>query len=278
MTKYLNIVLFLFCVGILCTTRCSKVPEEHKSESNRSAKTSLSDTMNTHRSKATKAEKSPGDVNQTEMAIERAGKENKYLYLVFYKQGDQKSKEMKQVVTQVQEELSPKANFVNIDVEDENEQGIIRKYGIDGGAIPITLIMAPNGVIVGGFPNEVTVDKLRNAFVSPKMAEIVKAIQSRELVFLLVTNNKMKYYKENIAVAKQVAANELQGYAQVIVVDPRDERETSLLKQCRIDKSVNETMFVFINGGRIMCTSSGRLTRDGLLEEIKTGCSPSGCK
>jgi len=292
MTKYINICLVLVCASILLIG-CSRVPDEQKNQGNLSEKNPQGDTEIIHEPEGTKTQKNliesekglqefhetKESVGQSaEMAIEKAGKKNKYLFLVFYKQGDQSSKEMKRVVGQAEKELSARANVVYVDIANESEQATIKKYGIDRSPIPITLVMAPNGAIVTGFPGNVNEDQLRNAFVSPKMAEIVKAIQDRKLVFLLVTNDAMKYSKENIEVAEQVAANELQGYAEVIVVDPRDEREVMLLKQCQIDRNVNETMLVFINGGRIMCKSTGRLTPDGLLQEIMTGCSPSGCK
>jgi len=281
MIRMSRIFVCMICGGVLLSYGCSKNPKEANKNAKTEVSVSQTQTLDTNLVPTTNAQsnrEAKGVDNSAIEAIRRATEGNKYVFLFFYKKGDEKSNKMRQVITRVKGELSAKANFVNIDVAEQSAQAMIKKYGIDRAPIPITLVMAPNEAIVTGFPNEVSEDKLRNAFVSPKMAEIVKAIQDRKLVFLLVTNDKMKYSKENIAVVEQVTANELQGRAEVIVVDPRDEREISLLKQCRIDPNVKETMLLYINGGRIMCKSSGRLTHDGLLQEIKTGCSPSGCK
>lgn len=273
MIKYMNTALFLFYAGILFTIGCSESPSEQKSQSDLSAKTPGSDAMKTHSPEGTKAKKNPGHVKQSaEMAIERAGKENKYLFLVFYKKGDQKSKEMQQVVAQAQKELSGKANFVHIDVADQNEQATIRKYGIDRSPIPITLVMAPNGAIVTGFPEKVNEDQLRNAFVSPKMAEIVKVMQDRKLVYLYIANRSMKYYRKNLALLQETARVDLQGQAKVVEVNPEDKKEGSLLKQCRVETPVKEPSLFILNGGRIVGQLAGEFVKQVLLARTISGC------
>lgn len=253
MTKYMNLALFLFCIGILFIIGCSdESPGEQKDTNS-------------------------GDVKQSaELAIERVGKENKYLFLVFYKQNDQKSEEMKQVVAQAEKELSGKANFRYIDIADQSAQATIKKYGVDSAPTPITLIMAQNGAIVNGFPEKVDKDQLRNAFVSPKMAEIVKAVQDKKLVYLYIANRSMKYYKENLNLLQETAKVDLQGFARVIEVDPKDEEESSLLKQCPAKGGIKEPNLFILNGGRIVGQLAGEFVKQLLLARTMSGCGGGG--
>lgn len=276
----IRILVYMICGSVLLSYGCSKNSKEATKKAKTEVSVSQTQTLDTNLVPATNAQsnqEAKGANNSVMEAIRRATQENKYVFLFFYKKGDEKSNEMRQVITHARKELSAKANFVNIDVADENEQELIRKYGIDRAPIPITLVMAPNGAIVGGFPNEVSEDKLRNAFVSPKMAEIVKAIQDRKIVYLYIGKQNMKHYTENLNVIKEAAAVDLRGFAKVIEVDPEDKREASLLKQCRIETPVKETNLLILNGGRIVGTLKGEIVKQQLVTRTIKGCSGGSC-
>lgn len=291
MTRYPKMGLVLSCVVIL-SMGCSKAPEEHKGQGGLSAKNPGSYAVRTHKLAVAEVEessgdskkelsgfpKTEGDVGQSvEVAVNRAREEKKYLYLVFYKQGDQKSKEMKQVLAGVQKELSAKADVVYIDVTDRSAQTTIKKYGMDRAPIPITLVMASNGAIVAGFPEKANEDQLRNAFVSPKMAEIVKAIQDKKLVYLYIANRKMKYYEKNLALIQETARTDLRGVARVIEVDPKDKKEASLLKKCKAQTPVKQTTLLILNAGRVVGDLKGEFTKDILMTRTIKGCSGGSC-
>ncbi|MDD5528615.1 MAG: hypothetical protein PHX21_01135 [bacterium] len=276
MTKYASAALFLFCVVVLPNTGCSDSPKNDKSQSNLSANTI--DTKKAYNSEGMGTGTNPGsDKESPNIAIEKASKENKYLFLVFYKQDDQKSEKMKQVVAQVERELSGKANFTRIDISNPNAQATIQKYGIDRAPIPITLVMAPNGAVVTGFPDTVNNDLLRNAFVSPKTTEIIKSVQDRKLAYLYIANRGMKYYKANLDLLKETAKVDLQGAANIIEVDPKSEEESSLLKQCGVDASTKEATVLILNCGSVVGNLTGKFVKQILLSRTMSGCSGGSC-
>ena len=279
MHKYINIALLLFCAAILCTVGCSSgASEEQNNQSNPSVDILSGQTQSVVEPSSVEAVSAEQEgQSKAEMAIAEASKENRYLYLVFYKQNDPKSEEMKQVVAQAQEEVSARADVVYIDVADESEKALIEKYGIAAAPPPITLVMAPNGAIVTGFVEQVSPDELKNAFVSPKMAEIIKATQDKYVIYLYIANPGMPYYEENLATVQTVIKKDLIGSIKIITVDPADKGEASLLEQCKVSIPATETHLLIVASGYIVGKITGKIDRQTLAQTTVSGCSGSGC-
>jgi len=259
MHKYVG-GLITFCVALLFTTGCSGVSEGQTSQG-------ISAVNITEF----------GLQSAAEMAIQTANEENKYLFLVFYKQSDPKSEEMKQVVAEAQKEISARANVVYIDVADESEQTLIKKYGIDQSPVPVTVVMASTGAIVNGFPETVSIEDLQNAFVSPKMAEILKATQEGKLIYLYIANPGMEYYGENLSIIQEIAETDLRDFAWTIEVDPEDRGESDLIERCKIEVPLNETNLLILNDGYIVGKLTGKIDKQTLLETSISACGGGSC-
>jgi hypothetical protein len=280
MHKYINIALVLFCAAILFTVGCSSsgASEEQSSQSNSSVGILGGQTQSGVEASSVEAVSAEQETqSKAEIAIGEASKENRYLFLVFYKQNDPKSEEMKQVAAQAQEEVSARADVVYIDVADISEQALIDKYAIATAPNPITLVMAPNGAIVDGFPEQVTTDDLKNAFVSPKMAEIIKATQDKYVIYLYIANPGMPYYEENLATVQTVIKKDLIGSIKIITVDPADKGEATLIEQCKVSIPVMETNLLIVSSGYIVGKITGKIDRQTLAQTTVSGCSGSGC-
>jgi hypothetical protein len=280
MHKYISIALILFCAAIFFTVGCSSsgASKEQSSQSNPPASTVSAQTQSKAEVSIVKAVSAELESqSKAEIAIGEASKENRYLYLVFYKQNDPKSEEMKQAVAQAQKEVSAKADVAYVDFVDKSEQALLGKWGIDESLIPITLVIAPNGAIVKGFSGQVTSDNLTKAFVSPKMAEIIKATQDQKLIYLYVANLSLKYYKENLATIQATADTDFKGSVQIIEVDPQDKGEATLIEQCKVNIPVNEPNLLILNGGYIVGRLTGNIDRQTLVQTTTSGCSGGSC-
>lgn len=259
--KYVCIVLLFSCAAVLFAAGCSSRASEDQSGQGNSQAATVT-----------------GAESAAEMAIGEASEGNRYIYLVFYKQNDSRSEEMKQVAAQAQQQVSAKADVAYIDVADESEKALIEKCGIDQASIPIVLVMAPNGAIVAGFPETVTSDDLTNAFVSPKTAEIIKATQDQKVIYLYVANTGMMYYQENLGTIQATAAKYIkEGYSQITVVDPDDKGEAALLEQCRVSTPVSEPNLLILYRGYIVGTLTGEIDEQTLLQTTQGGCGGGGC-
>jgi hypothetical protein len=119
----------------------------------------------------------PGVNSQATNIILTSCLEGKYTFLVFYKQSDLKSEDMKAAISLAQQNDSAKVNAAYVDIADANEKTLLGKYNVSRAPIPLTLVIAPNGAVVKYFLEKVSANDLKNVFVSPTMAEVLKATQ-----------------------------------------------------------------------------------------------------
>ncbi len=213
-------------------------------------------------------------------AIVQAEKENKFLFLFFYEGGSDESDRMRKTIGKAEKRWADKANFISIDINDSKEREIISQYRI--WRVPVTLGMAPNGVIITGFPGVVGLKDLEKVFVSPKMIEIIEGLQQRKVIFLCVQNENTKYGKENSKVVKNVA--EVLGKSvKVVEVNPEDKKEETLLQQINVKPNITNSATIVISpAGAIGDRFEGKVTNKDLFASFKkvlaqkSGCGSGG--
>jgi hypothetical protein len=109
--------------------------------------------------------------------MERAFKDGKHAFVLFYHSGDQANNKMKETFARAEAKLQTRAVFTVVDVESSSESRLIEKYGVRQAPLPLTMVLAPNGAIVRAFTKPVDEKALAGAFASPKVAEVLKALQ-----------------------------------------------------------------------------------------------------
>jgi predicted small lipoprotein YifL len=176
-------------------------------------------------------------------ALERAATAGKYLLLLFYRNDDDSTRAMKKVIASAAAKLASKANSITINVTDAAEREIVAKYQVDRAPMPLALVVAPSGAITGGFVGKVTEEQLSGAFVSPGLANSLKALQDGKLVLLCVQNASTK---SNDAAMRGVNAfitdTRFAKSTEVVSLDPTDEAESKFLKQLQIDPKTSEAV------------------------------------
>jgi len=230
------------------------------------------------------AQTSRAPASPAERALERARKDGKYAFLLFYRPKDDGDAKMRDVFDRAQTRLAGKAAFVSVDVGAKAESRLIEQYAVSKAPLPLTLVMAPNGAVVNAFPKAVDEKTLAGAFVSPKVAEVSKALQDRKLVTLCLQNARTKHNAESRRAAQQfVGDSSLQGQAVLVTADPAAEAE--LLKRCGITGGLSEsTLVVLLPPGQLVAKVAGATTKEDLLAKLQaalaacgSGCGPSGC-
>lgn len=221
-----------------------------------------------------------------ETSIKAAAKQKRYAIVTFYKKNDAASTKMLAEAKKLQAKYSSRANFVSVDVDNTVHKNLISRYGIDRAPIPLTLVIAPNGAITAGYPNEIKKTDLSDAFVSSGMAEVLRVLQSRKLALVCLQNGKTKFNKESMAAAEGLKADPtLRGVVEIVKIDPTDSRESKFLQQCKADtSSANAQVVMIIPPGRILGAFEGNTTKDKLMASLRSamrscgsGCGPSGC-
>lgn len=216
-----------------------------------------------------------GLLSRAEKAIEQAKKENKYLGVYFY-EGKRSSRKITKIIEKAEKKWSEKANFIKVEVRDPEEREVINKCGVT--RVPFTTVIAPNGAITARFHGIAELEILEKGFVSPKMAELLKAVQAENIVFLCLVNKNTKYGNEVFETAKE-AVDKLSGIAELVKIDPQDNREISLLKQIKVSPDIDiATTLVVAPTGIIVETFTGKITQRELFDSFqKILAMDSGC-
>jgi hypothetical protein len=218
--------------------------------------------------------------------LERAAATGKYLLIVFYRSDDDSTRAMKKVVAGAAAKL--KANSVTVNVADAAEREIVAMYQVDRAPMPLALVVAPGGAVTGGFVGKVTEEQLSGAFVSPGLANCLKALQAGKLVFLCAQNASTK---SNDAALRGVQAfkadDRFAQFTEIVTIDPADAAEAKLMAQLKIDPATPVAVTAFMAPpGAVIAKYTGATDKNAMIATLTAatsggcgsgGCGPSGC-
>lgn len=230
------------------------------------------------------------EASNAEAAIRAAAKQNRYVFVTFYKNNDSASKEMLANVNSIRGKYANRAEFVSVNVSDKANRAIVSQYGADRSPNPLTLVVAPNGAITAGFPRQINMSRVPDAFVSDGTAAVLKVMQDRKIAAVCVQSAKTRYNKQCSAAALGVKSDSrLGGAVQVVTIDPSDRSESKLLKQWGVNTgSANAQLVVVAPPGRVLGKFDGAASKAtvmaGVMKSLGGGgcsggsCGPGGCK
>jgi hypothetical protein len=191
--------------------------------------------------------------------------------------GSQKSGYMKALL-KFQKQHKDRLALIKISIADKAEQNILRHYRIES---PSVLIVSPNGAVTAFFKGEVPVEKLKRGLVSPKMEEILLAIQQGMTIFLGVGHSGDSGFEETVKTITP-AVHKLGGIATAIWVDPDDRTEKPLLSALKYKgRSNGAPVFVIAPTGLLIEKIDKGLTERRLFDSfqkilaMKSGCGQS---
>ena len=215
-------------------------------------------------------------------AVEKAAKDNKYLFIFFWKDDTQHSRAMRGVFQAAMAKLTATAQSVEIQTDDSAEQPIVERYGVSRAPMPMVLAIAPNGAITKGLPTWFDENQLRQAFVSPSTANCMKDLQERKFVLLCVQRPSAGVGETAIptGVKEFIADPQYAQYTKVEVLNPGDAAETAFLKSLQVDPQTATPVTVLMSPpSSVVGTFAGDVTKEQLVTKLKaaqSSCGP-GC-
>ena len=217
-------------------------------------------------------------VSPAETAIQAAAKQNRYVIATFYKKNDAASTKMLAEAKKLQAKYSSRASFVSADVGNAVHKELISQYGADRAPMPLTLVIAPNGAVTAGYPNEIKTD-LSDAFVSSGMADVLKVLQSGKLAAVCLQSSKTKNNKESLAAAEGLKSGaQFREALEIVKIDLSDSAEARLIQTCKVDANSENAQLVFIAPpGRIMGTFDGTATTELIAAALTKAFSGGTC-
>lgn len=183
----------------------------------------------------------------------------------------------------VNSKFPTRARFIEIDTANRSHAELLAKYGVSPAHLPLTIVVAPNGAITGGFPKQITDEDKATAFAgaltSPGMAEILLAIQQGKLAAICVQGAKTKHNSASLKAARNLAANPqfAASAIKIIKVDPANAAEAKVMQVCRIDPSISDAQLVIIAPpGRVVGKFPGTATAKEVANAVIQALSGSG--
>jgi hypothetical protein len=177
-----------------------------------------------------------------------------------------------------QNEQRERVILIPISLVDKEEKNLIKYYQVEN---PSIVMVAPNGAVTAIFKGEPPYEKLKRGLVSPKMEEILLAIQQGMTTFLCVGRPKDRDFEKT----KQTiisAIRKLGGIATAVWLDPGDRSEQFLLSALKYQDSEKEPpVFVIAPTGLVIEKIGSGLTERMLFDSfqrilaMKSGCGQS---
>lgn len=178
--------------------------------------------------------------------------------------------------------LKKTLNAVSIDMGKTGAGFLVKKYNLKYAPLPLVIIIAPNGVIAGSFQSSFSPEQVRSAFQTPKTLQCLLAFQERRLVFISAQGKDTAENKEALdGITRFSKENPLYGRAEMILVDPKDSSESSLLAQLKVQPDIKKAQtFLLVPPGRIIgrwagATDSGEFVKR--LNALSKSCSTPSC-
>jgi len=214
-------------------------------------------------------------------ALQRTAANKQYCFIFFNNGQNEQTDAMWAVFYSALSKLAGRAEGVPVNISDPLEQEIVHRFDVSRAPMPLVLVLAPNGAIMGGFPSKFDVAQLMGAFGTPALEETMKGLQERKLVFLCIQNQSTQQND-----AAMYGINELRADPQfaaavhVVNANPADPNESKLFSQLQIDPSLNVAQTVMlVPPGSPVGKFMGGTTKSMLLSKLQSSgsCGPGGC-
>lgn len=213
-------------------------------------------------------------------ALSEASVAGQFLFLTFYKA---KNASLTSTVTAFKKSSPKKIAVFDAAIDNPANNDIATKYGINAGQLPLLLVVAPNGVVTGGFPATVTAEQLKQSMsVSDLMLKVLKPLQEQKVALVALQNASTKFSAESWAgVNEFVNDPQYSKFVAALKVDPLATGGSDFIKQCQLVSPISEaTVVILMPPGRIGKVLTGKLTKADVLKALgscATGCAPGAC-
>ena len=266
----------LLALGLITITACSN---------SRSADNQDINNSNNQEIKETEAKNKP-DVSGAKAKID-AAKENGKAAFVVVSDSETPDADVKKALDIAREAntIHKKAEVIQLLRDDQSNASLVKEWQLKGVPMPLIAVMSSSGKVIGGqFLSQATAENIVAMVPSPKLETVYGALDQGKHAIVVFTK---KSFSNRDAVLEECrkAVSLLDNEAVLVEVDMNDEKETSFMKQVRLDKnSAKEPVtFVINKQGQVAGTATSIPDAEKLVSAANTpvqgGCAggPMGC-
>lgn len=218
--------------------------------------------------------------SQAQLMLSTAATEQKYTFLVFYKDNDSATRAMAQVVKSGVESRGDRATWTYVNVANPVEKTLVDRFGVSRAPMPLTVAVAPNGAMTKLTPSAITDQQIEQSFVTPAMAHCMKSMQDGRLVLVCIQSNPQPVIPPGV---KDFANDpEFKNRIAVVPVHAGNPAEAELVRQLEADSVTKGATTVFLAPPGVLVGKFGpTVTKDQLAVALhKAGqcCDDPNCK
>jgi hypothetical protein len=190
-----------------------------------------------------------------QQAMAEASSQGKFSYIVFYRNDDDLTRAMVQVVNDRAAKQPQVIAPTFVQVTNPAEAAVVEQFNMGRAPMPLTLVTAPNGAVTGVFPQRVTEQQLADTFVTPAMSHCMKAMQQGKLVFLALQTTEQVTVPPGVA--QFLIDPQFKDRATVVPIQAADQAEAQLLAELQLGTAPNQPTIVFFAPPGVMVGKFG---------------------
>lgn len=212
-------------------------------------------------------------------ALEKAAKENKYLFVFCSDNDSPATVEAKTAFESAVSNMSDTIHWTSIDKNQPSEKEALDRFRIVRAPMPIIVAIAPNGAITGALYREKLKEPvLEDLMAGPAEEQCMKFLQEGKVVLACIQN---AVTKSNDLAMQGVndfkADNRFAEVTEIVTLDPADAVDQRFLAKLGIEPTMEEATTAFLAPPRaLLKTFTGATTKDTLVTNIMTA-SKGGC-
>jgi hypothetical protein len=213
-------------------------------------------------------------------AIAEASASNRVLLLTFYEKEDASFTGMTATIAAFKKSSPTPCAVFNAKFSEPANAETAARYGVSAASLPLLLVIAPNGAVLGGYPNAVTADQLqRGMSTSELVTRILKPLQEQKVVLAVLQNGSTQFNAEAMQGVNDFT-KEYEKFVAIVKADPADPKTDDFIRQCQILPPLTQsTVVVLLPPGKIGKIMTGKVSKADILASLKS-CTPgsgSGC-
>lgn len=213
-------------------------------------------------------------------ALSEASANGQFLFLTFHKTKDASFTSLSSTAAAVKKSSTKKIAVFSAAISDPANKETADKYGIQAPQLPLLLVIAPSGVVTGGFPANVTADQLKQSVnISDLMLKVLKPLQEQKVALVALQNTSTKFNAESWAGVTAFSSDaNYKPLVTAVKADPAAPGSQEFMKQCQLISPLTEaTVVILMPPGKIAKIMNGKITKDDILKSLQSCKTGSGC-
>ena len=219
--------------------------------------------------------------SKTERVLSTAASEQKFTFVMFWRENNASTKEFAGKVRSAVEARAEKSTWTTVNIADPSESAVMQRFRVSRAPMPMALVIAPNGAITGAFSQEIAEEKVEAAFVTPCMMQCMKSLQEGKLVLVSLQSGQPRALPGG---AQQFQADEMfRNRTVAVALNVEDPAEERFLRDMQLDAAGVKTTSVALLAppGVLVGKFPSNVTKAELAAKLHAAgkcCDDANCK